>query len=769
MNFCGNCGQKLNEGAKFCPNCGKNLFNTNQPISVKPEESQKAQEIHNSSRQPVQTKVPEINKKKTKSGKGILLKLILAVVILAAGSFFVYKFFLSGPEKLTAHYKEPGEKFLVKLDSSGMAPANMFGVMLKDGFGKGDAEDIAEMVNGKVVGEIELNNIYQIEFDGKTKEDLYSALEKVKSSDKVDVAFPDGIMKMDGAENSSCNPLDDPFYDGKDGEPYKMINLKQAWDIIKASGVKLNDVTIGVVDTDVNYESDELNTGKSLIVPIDEKDKNEKAALTHGTMVTEIIAGNGENGGLTGVASILGENLQVNTTAGSNLSLIPLNKDKADPENISEFEYYGNIYAMESMKNIQKQIDNGATIINCSFGNHWKDYTLAQHKDFSKVFKSFLERTQKKYPNVIIVGSAGNDSKIVEGTRIWSHKVDNLITAGAVNRDGTWANYSNVAKKNSDDEVTVVTCGENKMEDGKSHFGTSFSAPQITGIIALMRSINPKLTPAEIKKILTETSKKVEEKDADMKEYNQQLLQADDAVLRAIESATGKKWDKQKLLGMANVDLKSEGASPEFKITATIGSVGEKGTTLAIECTGGDYALGGSSNKELSTAGTVTWSLSIPNPETKISVRVTRLDTKSCKVILVGGKLKAEDLVGFWDGGVCWDSWSTPYKVAEPEIKKNLKSAKGEFLPMTLTMSLISENSLFGKMTVNTGGNPPPTLTFSFDDGNLEATTSDMHNTYHYSGRVKVENGKYVIDGEWSSSNQAMKMNGRWKVTKPIK
>lgn len=55
----------------------------------------------------------------------------------------------------------------------------------------------------------------------------------------VDVALPDGILKIDGAENSPCNPLDDPFYDGEYGNPYKMINLKQAWDIIKASDLNL--------------------------------------------------------------------------------------------------------------------------------------------------------------------------------------------------------------------------------------------------------------------------------------------------------------------------------------------------------------------------------------------------------------------------------------------------------------------------------------------------------------------------------------------------
>ncbi|MEI7485089.1 MAG: S8 family serine peptidase [Ignavibacteriota bacterium] len=761
MSFCGKCGNQLNEGARFCPKCGNSLSGKKESVPEQPKSSVPPKHEQ-------QPPVVSMRVKKGKSRKGVVIW-IAALVIIGVGLFFSYNYFFSGPKKIIAEYKVPSKNSLVKLDSSGMAPANMFGVMLKEGNDKSDAEDVAKLVNGKIVGVIEINNVYQIEFDGKTKGDLYAALKKVKSSEKVDIAFPDGILRIDGAENSSCNPLDDPFYEGKDGNPYKMINLKQAWDIIKASGVKLNDVNVGVVDVNVNYGSDEFNTGKSVIVPLEKTDMNTKGELTHGTMVTEIIAANGENGGMTGVASILGENLTVSTTAGSNLSLKGLNKPKVDAENVSEFEYNGKIYTMDAMKNIQKQIENGATVINCSFGNHWKDYSLAQHKDYSKVFKSFLERTQKKYPNVIIVGTAGNDANIIEGTRIWSHKMDNLVTVGAVNRDGTWADYSNVAEKNTNDEVTVVVCGENKMEDGKSHFGTSFAAPQVTGVIALLRSINPKLTPAEIKKILSESTKQVEEKDTSMKKFNQQLLQADDAVLKALESATGKKWDKNKLLAMMFVDLKSEGAAPEFTITATISSASEKGTKLEIECTGGDFALGGDRIKTLSSAGSVSWKVSVIKPETVLSVKVTRLDTKACKTILVGGKIEAKDLAGDWDGGTCWDAWSTPYKIAESKIKAAMLSAKGEFIPMKMSVTFISESMIGANMKVEGSAMPPPPMNFTFNDGNIEANAFAMTNKYHFTGKVTAEGGKYVINGEWSSSNPGIKMNGRWKASKNIK
>ncbi|MCE1164961.1 MAG: S8 family serine peptidase, partial [Bacteroidetes bacterium] len=523
MNYCANCGQKLDTSSKFCPNCGKGT-ETGSPENATPAGGKK------------------------RSGKGRLILIVIIIAALIAGLFFLYKHFLSGPAKMTAEYKQPAKENIIRLENGGLAPANMLGIMLKEGFGKSDAQDAADIIKGRIVGEIELSGVYQIEFDGKSKTDLYSALEKIRKSDKVELAFPDGAMHVDGAENSSCNPFDDPFYDGDYGNWHKMINLKQAWDIIKASGIKLNDVTVGVLDEKVNYGSEEISTGDRHVVPVNRSDMEENGKLTHGTMVTEVIAANDKNGGMTGVASILGDNLQVNTMSGNDFGTIEINDADKDPNDISQVEFpNGKTYTMEAMKNLQNQIDKGATVINCSFSNHLHNYTAGENAGFSLLFKRFLEKAQKKYPNVIFVGTAGNDMNTqLNDNKIWGKKTDNLVTVGAVDKDMKKTSYTNLASKNGTNEVTVVACGDIKMENGKISSGTSFSAPQVTGLIAILRSINPKLTPAEIKKILTETSKDV----SGGQNFQMNLIQADDAVIKAIESATGKKLDKKKLLSM---------------------------------------------------------------------------------------------------------------------------------------------------------------------------------------------------------------------------
>jgi len=171
----------------------------------------------------------------------------------------------------------------------------------------------------------------------------------------------------------------------------------------------------------------------------------------------------------------------------------------------------------------------------------------------------------------------------------------------------------------------------------------------------------------------------------------------------------------------------------------------------------------------LSSAGSVSWKVSVIKPETVLSVKVTRLDTKACKTILVGGKIEAKDLAGDWDGGTCWDAWSTPYKIAESKIKAAMLSAKGEFIPMKMSVTFISESMIGANMKVEGSAMPPPPMNFTFNDGNIEANAFAMTNKYHFTGKVTAEGGKYVINGEWSSSNPGIKMNGRWKASKNIK
>ncbi|TDP04006.1 S8 family peptidase [Flavobacterium sp. 245] len=211
----------------------------------------------------------------------------------------------------------------------------------------------------------------------------------------------------------------------------------------------------------------------------------DKEKALHGTHVAGIIAQvRGNNLGGDGVAN----NVEILTV-------------RAVPD--------GDEYDKDIALAIRYAVDNGAKVINGSFGK-----SFSPHKEW--VYEALTYAAKK---DVLIVHAAGNDGYNIDETKNINYPNDskdnlkeftnNVITIGAINKEygeNVVAGFSNFGKINVDvfapGEEIYATVPNNKY---KYLQGTSMAAPNVAGVAALIRSYYPKLKAAQVKQILMDS------------------------------------------------------------------------------------------------------------------------------------------------------------------------------------------------------------------------------------------------------------------------
>ncbi len=210
----------------------------------------------------------------------------------------------------------------------------------------------------------------------------------------------------------------------------------------------------------------------------------DKKEALHGTHVAGIVAQTRGNGlGGDGVAS---NNVEILTV-------------RAVPD--------GDEYDKDIALAIRYAVDNGAKVINGSFGK-----SFSPHKDW--VFDAIKYAAKK---DVLFVHAAGNDAKNIDYADNFPNDsedkiteiADNVITVGALNfqyDQNIVARFSNIGKINVDVFAPGVQIYATTPENSYQFLqGTSMASPNVAGVAALIRSYYPKLTAAQVKHILMES------------------------------------------------------------------------------------------------------------------------------------------------------------------------------------------------------------------------------------------------------------------------
>lgn len=169
----------------------------------------------------------------------------------------------------------------------------------------------------------------------------------------------------------------------------------------------------------------------------------------------------------------------------------------------------GDEYDKDIALAIRYAVDNGAKVINGSFG---KSYS--PHKQW--VFDAIKYAEKKDVLFVHAAGNDGNNIDLPENANFPNDSSDNtkefasnVLTVGALNNqygDSVIAPFSNYGTFNVDvfapgDEI-YATIPNNKY---KYLQGTSMASPNAAGVAALIRSYYPKLSAKQVKQILIDS------------------------------------------------------------------------------------------------------------------------------------------------------------------------------------------------------------------------------------------------------------------------
>jgi len=164
----------------------------------------------------------------------------------------------------------------------------------------------------------------------------------------------------------------------------------------------------------------------------------------------------------------------------------------------------GDEYDKDIALSIRYAVDNGAKVINGSFGKNY-----SPNKQW--VYDAIKYAESK---DVLIVHAAGNDSKDIDVESNFPNDsddkkiefADNVITVGALSYnygEAVVADFSNYGKLNVDvysPGVEIYATTPNN--DYKFEQGTSMASPNVAGVAALLRSYYPALTAKQIKFII---------------------------------------------------------------------------------------------------------------------------------------------------------------------------------------------------------------------------------------------------------------------------
>ncbi|MCF6138653.1 S8 family peptidase [Pseudalkalibacillus berkeleyi] len=317
-------------------------------------------------------------------------------------------------------------------------------VCFKSNTSREEVNNILSSINFDRLTEIPQINVYVLKVNPNSIRGIVRRLEKVNEVDFVEV---DGTMSTQLIPN-------DPLFNQQWG--LLKINSTRAWNVTRGSSL----LKIAVLDTGVNAGHPDLN--EKIVINVNFSTSSTTQDLNgHGTHVAGI------------AAAVTRNNLGV---AGLAINPKIMNIKVLDDTGIGFFSDIAN--------GIINATANGAKVINMSFSGPTSSSTVQNAVQYAA------------NNGVILVAAAGNDNS---NNLHYPAAYSEVIGVAALNNDDTKASFSNygaswvsVAAPGVDILSTLpITANSTGQTDYGNLSGTSQAAPFVSGLAALMASLEP--------------------------------------------------------------------------------------------------------------------------------------------------------------------------------------------------------------------------------------------------------------------------------------
>lgn len=450
-------------------------------------------------------------------------------------------------------FREPTDEHIVFDDTTGnYFVDNEILVTGTEDASREDMEQLIASIDGTIVGCIEITNDYQVELP--TSMDI-EALKEIVANLSNNELIENVVIHYLYATEFDTVPNDSNWSSEEWSSEYpeginwgvEAINAMGAWDHYD----EMSYVNVGIIDSMFDTGHEDLAYTKVWNNPASvSSEELSYSERSHGTHVSGTIAAcYNNNKGIAGVAPKV--TLYGYSILGSDSDPVATDSNKS---------FVGFMQWKYALANL---ITSNCKVINVSMSN---TDDLNWQRD---VLGTFLEKLITKGYEFVIVQSAGNSSSdaltngLFTGITIPSVQ-DRIIIVGAIGNNGSHKNglfgwfgdrvfdgYYYASFSNYGNRVDIVAPGvniystvpDNGYEDnygflGLSHWdGTSMAAPHITGIAAMCFSVNPALTGAQVKDIITSSaSTTVTDTNSDHPRRDYRVADAEAAVELALET-----------------------------------------------------------------------------------------------------------------------------------------------------------------------------------------------------------------------------------------